>query len=110
MTSSLRSSENSTLQSVEVSIRASRSLASSLQSWTAVHGEAPSRLPGELARALEALASHPYLGVAVGRKRRIELHISYFVFYRVYPRKRLVVITDIVHESQLHTVRTTPRR
>ncbi|MBA3462172.1 MAG: type II toxin-antitoxin system RelE/ParE family toxin [Deltaproteobacteria bacterium] len=88
MTSSSRPSGSSTPHSVEVSPTTTRSLDSANWRWRSVHGHAPSRLQSELARAIEALANHPHLGVAVGRNRRIRLAVGYYVVYRVFPRKR----------------------
>lgn len=66
------------------------------------HGDAPSRLHSELARAYVAIASHPYLGVGVRSDRRFELSVGYFVFYRVRVRRREIVILRLVHHSELY--------
>jgi hypothetical protein len=73
--------------------------------WELLHGGARSLLPDEYERAVDALASQPYLGVRLaGRRHRRKLLLQrtgFFVVYEVKPRLRLVKIASIIPKRSL---------
>lgn len=90
--------------SIEESPHARRCVLRADERWIQLHGNVPSRLAGELASVYEALGLHPFLGPASSRRgrRRLRLSVSYYVEYRVHPRKRVVAILAVLHESELY--------
>jgi len=103
--SSSRGSDDNGKFTIDFTPKAHLAIDLEQQLWLLLHEDEPSQLAGEVARAIEALAVHPYLGRRLQTPRTRKLfklllgRTGFFLTYEVLPRRRIVRIVGLIHGS-----------